>query len=65
MKKKYYVKIVPFDPVKFDLQYPLHLSGFTTGYLVNHDNKIIKTAWFTNKKDLFKSLSDFLNNLDQ
>ena len=63
MKNKYYVKIVPYDPVKYDLEHtPLsdHVC-FTVGYLVQQDNKITHTAWFTNKRALFRHLDKFLN----
>jgi len=64
MKNKYYVKIVPYDPVKYDLEHtPLsdHVC-FTVGYLVQQNNKITHTAWFTNRRALFRDLDKFLNN---
>ena len=64
MKNKYYVKIVPYDPVKYDLEHtPLgDQVCFTVGYLVQQEDKITHTAWFTNKRALFRDLDKFLNN---
>ena len=64
MKNKYYVKIVPYDPVKYDLEHtPLgDQVCFTVGYLVQQNNKITHTAWFTNRRALFRHLDKFLNN---
>ena len=64
MKNKYYVKIVPYDPVKYDLEHtPLgDQVCFTVGYLVQQNNKITHTAWFTNRRALFRDLDNFLNN---
>ncbi len=63
MKNKYYVKIVPFNPVEHDLSsFPQLLQvSFTVGYLVQQDNKITHTAWFTNRRALFRHLDKFLN----
>ena len=63
MKNKYHIKIVSYDPVKYDLQsYPLgERVSFTVGYLVQQNNKITHTAWFTNRKALFRHLDKFLN----
>ena len=63
MKNKYYVKIVPFNPVEFDLtQYPLIKQvNFTVGYQVFENDLNTRTAWFTNRRALFKDLDKFLN----
>ena len=63
MKNKYYVKIVPFNPVEFDLtQYPLIKQvNFTVGYQVFKNDLNTRTAWFTNRRALFKDLDKFLN----
>mgnify|MGYP003117332938 CR=1 FL=1 len=63
MKNRYRIKIVSYDPVKYDLDYtPLgDQVCFTVGYLVQQDNKITHTAWFTNKRALFRHLDKFLN----
>ena len=63
MKNKYYVKIVSFNPVEFDLtQYPLIKQvNFTVGYQVFQNDLNTRTAWFTNRRALFKDLDKFLN----
>ena len=63
MKNRYRIKIVSYDPVKYDLEHtPLgDQVCFTVGYLVQQDNKITHTAWFTNKRALFRHLDKFLN----
>ena len=60
---KYNIKIVSFDPEKFDLlRYPnIEQVGFKVGYLVYSDNKLTHTAWFKTQRQLFKSLDKFLN----
>ena len=64
IKNKYYIKIVPFDAVKHNLQRYRNIDevGFTVGYLVYQNNKHIKSAWFKSSKSLFKALDNFLNN---
>jgi len=64
MKNRYHIKIVSYDPVKYDLDHiPLSEKVcFTVGYLVQQDNRITHTAWFTNRKALFSHLDKFLNN---
>ena len=63
MKNKYYVKIVPFNPVEHDLsEYPLIKKVcFTVGYQVFQNDLNTRTAWFTNRRALFKDLDKFLN----
>ena len=63
MKNKYYVKIVPFDPVEHDLSsFPQSLQvSFTVGYQVYQNNLNIHSAWFTNRRALFRDLDKFLN----
>jgi len=63
MKNRYHIKIVSYDPVKYDLEHtPLgDQVCFTVGYLVQQDNKITHTAWFTNRRALFRHLDKFLN----
>ena len=63
MKNRYRIKIVSYDPVKYDLEHtPLgDQVCFTVGYLVQQDKKITHTAWFTNKRALFRHLDKFLN----
>ena len=63
MKNRYHIKIVSYDPVKYDLEHtPLSDQVcFTVGYLVQQDNKITHTAWFTNTRALFRHLDKFLN----
>ena len=61
---KYIIKVVSYDAEKYDLlRYDNHDKvGFSVGYLVYQDNKLIKTSWHTSKKQLFKSIDKFLNN---
>ena len=63
-KNKYHIKIVPFDPVKYDLQQYHYIDevSFTVGYLTYQDDKLIHTAWFKSYKSLFRALDEFLNN---
>ena len=63
MKNKYYVKIVPFNPVEHDLSsFPQLLQvSFTVGYLVFQNDLLTHTAWFTNRRALFRDLDKFLN----
>jgi hypothetical protein len=61
---KYYIKIVSYNPEKYDL---LRYKGidkvsFSLGYLVYQDKKLIKTSWHTSLKQVFKSIDRFLNN---
>ena len=60
---KYHIKIVSFDPEKFDLlRYPnIEQVGFKVGYLVYSDNKLTHTAWFKTDRQLFKTPDKFLN----
>ena len=63
MKNRYYVKIVPFNPVEHDLtENPLtQRVSFTVGYQVFQNDRNIYSAWFTNRKALFSDLDKFLN----
>jgi hypothetical protein len=63
---KYRIKIVSYDPEKYDLlRYADHDKvGFSVGYLVYKDNKLIKTSWHTSKRQLFKSIDKLLNKSD-
>tara|TARA_R110002020_G_scaffold189183_1_gene388106 strand:- start:503 stop:703 length:201 start_codon:yes stop_codon:yes gene_type:complete len=63
MTNKYYIKIVPFDPVEHDLQrYPsIDKVGFTVGYLVYQNNLLTHTSWHKSYKSLYKALDKFLN----
>jgi len=63
---RYLIRIVPFDPVKHDLQrYPyIDSVGFTVGYLVYKDKQHIRSAWYKSYSDLYKGLDKFLNNAE-